>query len=133
MLRTACAAFVFVCSVVRLLCAAEKRNFPLVFIASLQSPFVLCDSRALPRTCFNRLWALARDAFKQRVFSTVLRPLSQVPTLLYHSFPHNHSFLISPQHYQACLLPRTPLSRPSLPLQVRIIASGLITSSPGFS
>jgi hypothetical protein len=29
-----------------------------VFIASLQSPFVLCDSRALPRTCFNKgeLW-----------------------------------------------------------------------------
>jgi hypothetical protein len=38
MLRTACAAFLFVCSVVRLLCAAEKRKFPLVFIASLQSP-----------------------------------------------------------------------------------------------
>src|SRR5580693_2632070 len=104
-----------------------------VFIASLQSPFVLCDSRALPRTCFNRLWALAHDAFKQRAFSTVLRPLSQVSTLLYHSIPHNHSFLISPQHYEACLLPRTPLSRPSLPLQVRIIASGLITSSPGSS
>jgi hypothetical protein len=26
----------------------------IVFIASLQSPFVLCDPRALPRTCFNR-------------------------------------------------------------------------------
>src|SRR5580693_1756243 len=105
----------------------------IVFIASLQSPFVLCDSRALPRTCFNRLWALARDVFKQRAFSTVLRPLSQIPTLLYHSFLHNHPFLISPQHYQACPLLRIPLSRPSLPLQVRIIASGPITSSPGSS
>jgi hypothetical protein len=26
----------------------------LVFIASLQSPFILYDSRALPRMCFNR-------------------------------------------------------------------------------
>jgi hypothetical protein len=44
----------------------------IVFIASLQSPFVLCDSRALPRMCFNRLWALACDIFKHRMFSTIL-------------------------------------------------------------
>src|SRR5580693_8728407 len=53
MLQTICAMFVFDCSIVRLLCAAEKQIFTLVFIASLQSPFILCDSRALPRMCFN--------------------------------------------------------------------------------
>jgi hypothetical protein len=29
------------------------QSLNIVFIASLQSPFVLCDSRALPRMCFN--------------------------------------------------------------------------------
>jgi hypothetical protein len=29
------------------------QSLNIVFIASLQSPFVLCDSRALTRTCFN--------------------------------------------------------------------------------
>jgi hypothetical protein len=29
------------------------QSLNIVFIASLQSPFVLCDSRALSRTCFN--------------------------------------------------------------------------------
>jgi hypothetical protein len=68
----------------------------IVFIASLQSPFVLCDSRALPRTCDNRLWALAHDVFKQRVFSTVLQPLSQIPML-----PVTPSFTIT--HFSSLL------------------------------
>jgi hypothetical protein len=84
MLQTACAAFVFVCSVVRLLCAAEKRNFPLVFIASLQSPFVLCDSRALPRMCFNTM------ADRLSIQSI------ECPGILYPSSPRNwHNHMIS--------------------------------------
>jgi hypothetical protein len=51
------------------------QSLNIVFIASLQSPFVLCDSRALPRTCFNSstLYRVAASA--------TLRPNSHFPTL----------------------------------------------------
>jgi len=53
MLQTACSMFEFNCSLVRLIFAAEKRLFTLVSIASLQSPLVFYDLRALYRICYN--------------------------------------------------------------------------------
>ena len=50
--QTSCPVFVFDCGVVRLKFAAVKQFSSLVFIASLQSPKVLCDPRAPQRTCF---------------------------------------------------------------------------------
>ena len=41
------------CGIVRVKFAAEKRFSSLVFIASMQSPKVLCDSTAPQRTSFN--------------------------------------------------------------------------------
>jgi hypothetical protein len=44
------------------------QSLNIVFIASLQSPFVLCDSRALPRTCFNT--TVLRDPWPKHIYIT---------------------------------------------------------------
>ena len=69
------------CGVVRVKFAAEKQFSSLVFIASLQSPKVLCDSRAPQRTCFNRgctKYVKKNPEWKQKISSKKISCLCNI-------------------------------------------------------